>query len=78
MDGMSDRYMDQLIEMLENQFEAGAATGIEINRAKLDVAIAKAQIRTARYMLWSVVVATVAALISAATVVVPLLHKTTP
>jgi hypothetical protein len=67
--------MQGLINIMENEFKAGLVPKEQVIRAKLDVAIAKAQIKSTRYMLWSVIIAAIAALISAASVIVPLMHK---
>lgn len=68
--------MQDLINLMENEYKAGLVPKAQVIRAKLDVAVAKAQINSTRYMLWSVIIAAIAAAISAATVIVTLLlHK---
>jgi hypothetical protein len=67
--------MQTLIDIMENEFKAGLLPKAQVIRAKLDVAVAKAQLKSTRYMLWSVIITAVAALISAASVIVPLMHR---
>ena len=72
---MDNTEIQDLIEIMENEFNAGMLPRTQVIRAKLDVAVAQAQMKSTRYMLWSVIIAAIAAVISAATVIVPLMHN---
>jgi outer membrane protein TolC len=74
---VGNKEMRELVKLLENEFDAGLVPRAEVIRAKIDVAVAEAQIQSAiateynaRYMLWSVIIAAIAAVISAASVLI--------
>ncbi len=75
---MDQREKDAFIQALENQFSAGySVTFADIARAKLELEIADAQVRSAvaseknaRYVLWSVIAAAVSALAALASTLI--------
>jgi outer membrane protein TolC len=78
---MKEEEAADFIQILENQFRSGFLTRDQIYRTKLEIETAESQLRAAkageqnaRYMLWSVIVAALSAVVSLAATLVTTLH----
>jgi ABC-type glycerol-3-phosphate transport system permease component len=62
---LADKTREQYRQMLENWFEAGTLGRSEMIDALPRFDVAQATVRSAKYMLWSVIVAAISAVASA-------------
>ena len=62
---MSDKAREQYRQFLENRYEHGMMTRVEIIEALAEFDSAQAAVRSSKYVLWSVIVAAIAAVASA-------------
>jgi ABC-type glycerol-3-phosphate transport system permease component len=62
---LSDKALEEYRQRLENQYQAGTLGRAEMIDALARFDVAQATVRSAKYMLWSVIVAAISAVASA-------------